>query len=234
MHYIVCRACGGDLFSTFALVMFTTISSIFGWKEDPVPSPPSVTITGVRIPADGTPAHLLSLATTTDPEHGTDGFLFHVPDLRQYWNVGDGWHFRDIKRLDLLSHHPQHYHLQPCFLLHKDHLQRLLRSGSMMSREQRLHLRQRYLREQQHHILQPHQSVCAGAYYVFYSFALDDLPKNQFVPAWISDTGDGHNSTYHGDVFLVKMAPQEYGENEWAVYEDIIPEFLDLLFTGPV
>ncbi|KAF3404308.1 hypothetical protein DPV78_002026 [Talaromyces pinophilus] len=180
--------------------MFTAIGSILGWKkgkEDPVPSPPSVTITGVRIPADGTPAHLLSLTTTTDPEHGTDGFLFHTPDLRQYWNVGDGWHFRDLKRLDLHSHQPQHYHFQPYILHQKEHVKQLLRSGSTISREQHLHLVQRYFTEQQHHILQPHQSSCAGAYYVFYSVSHYDLPKIQFVPAWISDTGDGHNSTYY-------------------------------------
>ena len=62
--------------------MFAAIHSILGWKKEkevPVPSPPSVTITGVRIPADGTPAHLLSLTTTTDAEQGTDGFLSHIP-----------------------------------------------------------------------------------------------------------------------------------------------------------
>ena len=154
--------------------------------------------------------------------------------MRQYWNVGDGWHFRDLKRLDLHSHDPQHYHLQPYFLHQKDHLERLLRSGSWISPEQHLHLRQRYLREQQHHILQLHLSSYAGAYYVFYSFAHEILPKIQYVPTWISDTGDGDNMSYYGDVFLVKMAPDEYGENEWAVYEDIIPEFLGLLVKGPV
>lgn len=194
----------------------------------------SVTITGVRLPADGTPAHLLSLTTTTDPKTGTDDFLFHIPDLRQYWNVEDAWRLRDIKRLDLHSHHPQHYHLQPYFLHQQDHLRRLLGHGSSISREQHFHLLQRYLRDQQHYILPPHQSSCAGAYYVFYSFALDDLPRNHFVPTWITDTGERYNHAYYGDVFLVKMAPQEYGENEWAVYEDIIPEFLDLLAKGPV
>ena len=70
-----------------------------------------------------------------------------------------------------------------------------------------------------------------GTYYVFYSFAADDLPKNLSVPTLISDNFHGN---YYGDVFLVKMAPHEYGEYGWAAYEDIVPEFLDLLREGPL
>jgi hypothetical protein len=33
---------------------------------------------------------------------------------------------------------------------------------------------------------------------------------------------------------LVKMAPDERGENGWAKYEDIVPLFLDLLVEGPL
>jgi hypothetical protein len=33
---------------------------------------------------------------------------------------------------------------------------------------------------------------------------------------------------------LVKMAPYEYGQYGWAVYEDIVPEFLDFLDKGPL
>ena len=77
-----------------------------------------------------------------------------------------------------------------------------------------------------------------GTYYVFRSFAIDDLPKNSSVPTWISgdigDIGDGFHRSYYGDVFLVKMAPHEYGEYGWAAYEDIVPEFLDLLREGPL
>ena len=69
-----------------------------------------------------------------------------------------------------------------------------------------------------------------GTYYVFYSFALDDLPKNSSVPTWISgDISDDFHRCYYGDVFLVKVAPHEYEEYGWAAYEDIVPEFLDLL-----
>jgi hypothetical protein len=32
---------------------------------------------------------------------------------------------------------------------------------------------------------------------------------------------------------MVKMAPHEFGENECATYEDIGPEFLELLAVGP-
>jgi hypothetical protein len=74
-----------------------------------------------------------------------------------------------------------------------------------------------------------------GTYYVFYSFAIDDLPKNSSVPTWISgDISDDFPLYYYGDVFLVKMAPHEYGEYGWAAYEDIVPEFLDLLREGPL
>lgn len=67
---------------------------------------------------------------------------------------------------------------------------------------------------------------------MFFSFARDDLPKNSSLPAWIRDIGDiedGIHRQYPGDVFLVKMAPHEYGENSWAAYEDIVPDFLDCL-----
>jgi hypothetical protein len=74
-----------------------------------------------------------------------------------------------------------------------------------------------------------------GTYYVFYSFAIDDLPKNSSVPTWISgDISDDFHRNYYGDVFLVKMAPHEYGEYDWAAYENIVPEFLDLLREGPL
>ena len=74
-----------------------------------------------------------------------------------------------------------------------------------------------------------------GTYYVFYSFATDDLPKNSSVPTWISgDISDDFHRYHYGDVFLVKMAPHETGDYGWAAYEDIVPEFLDLLREGPL
>ncbi|KAF2809118.1 uncharacterized protein BDZ99DRAFT_389524 [Mytilinidion resinicola] len=165
--------------------MAASIWSFLGWKKERPASPPPVTITGVRIPADGAPAHLLSLSTISDSS-GMDSFLFHVPDLRHYWNTERVWEYRDLQKF---------------------------------------------------HLLQQHRSSCTGAYYVFFSFAVDDLPENLSVPAWIrgSSVNDiGIRDHFWGDVFLVKMAPHEYGEHGWAVYEDVVPEFLDLLAEGPV
>jgi hypothetical protein len=80
-------------------------------------------------------------------------------------------------------------------------------------------------------------SSCTGAYYMFFSFAGDDLPKNSSLPVWIRDIGDVEDSIhrqYPGDVFLVKMAPHEYEEKGWAAYEDIVPDFLECLNEGPL
>src|SRR6266480_3744940 len=115
--------------------MLASIWSFLGRKEEPSPSPSPVTITGVRIPADGTPAHLLSLTTISD-SRSMDAFLFHVPDLRHYWNTELAWDSRDLHRLDL----QQHDHIERAhYLRQKHHLQQLLRSRQ--DRQQLLHLR---------------------------------------------------------------------------------------------
>lgn len=72
---------------------------------------------------------------------------------------------------------------------------------------------------------------CAGAYYVFYSFALDDLAQNMGAPGWMVEASDG---PFFGDVFLIKLAPQEKDENGWAVYEDVGLEVLEVLACGSV
>jgi hypothetical protein len=46
--------------------------------------------------------------------------------------------------------------------------------------------------------------------------------------------GEDHHLPYYGDVFLMKVARDEYGEHGWALYEDIVPNFLDLLVEGPL
>ena len=212
--------------------MLASIRSFLRGREDtPSPSPPPVTVTGVRIPADGTPAHFLPLTTTSDCGETTFGFLFHAPDLRRYWSTERAWEFRDIQRLDLLQddHIPRSHHLRQ-----KRDLRRLLYSFGQPNRQELLHLRQRYLLQQQYHVLRQQHSSCIGGYYVFYSFAVDDLSENPSVPAWISDMGEGFNLKYYGDVFLVKLAPHESGEHDWAAYEDIDPQFLDLLVEGPL
>ncbi|PVH90117.1 hypothetical protein DM02DRAFT_82963 [Periconia macrospinosa] len=199
--------------------MLASLWSFFASERELPPTPPSVKITGVRIPAD-------------------DGFLFHVPDLRAYWNTELSWRRRDILRLDLLEHDgiPRSHHLRQ-----RHDLKNVLFSQPK-SHEQLFRLRQRYLLDQQYHVLPQQYVSCTGTYYVYYSYNQDALPKNQFVPAWICDNGDGlhYQHQHHGDVFLVKMAPHEYeydkggyGQNRWAAYEDVIPLFLDLLAEGP-
>lgn len=32
---------------------------------------------------------------------------------------------------------------------------------------------------------------------------------------------------------MVKMAPHEFGLHAWAAYEDVAPDFLDMLVKGP-
>ncbi|KAM3068067.1 hypothetical protein ACMFMF_009433 [Clarireedia jacksonii] len=216
--------------------MLAPIWSFLGWKEELPPSPPPVTITGVRIPADGTPAHLIPL-TTTSASGATDNFLFHIPDLRHYWKTDLAWDCRDIHRLDFQQdHHVPQQH----FLQQKHHLQQLLRNRPPFDQQLRSHLQQRYLLKQRYFVLPQHYTSCTGAYYMFFSFAADDLPENSSLPTWIREIGeigdipDGFHRRYFGDVFLVKMAPHEYGENGWAAYEDIVPDFLNCLNERPL
>lgn len=214
--------------------MFASLWSYFGWKEEvPPPSPPSVTITGVRIPADGAPAHLVQL-TTISASDATDGFLFHVPDLRQYWRTELAWHQRDLLRLDLqqdryASFIPLSQHLQQ-----KKHLKELLNPFRRLDRQRRLHLNQRYVLDQRSLSLQEPFYLCVGTYYVIYSFCSDDLPLNTYVPDWIRKADEGFLWRYYGDVFLVKMEAHEYREYEWASYANLSPQFLELLVEGPL
>jgi hypothetical protein len=60
-------------------------------------------------------------------------------------------------------------------------------------------------------------------YIIFYSFALDGLPQNTAVPLVFANAG-----AMWGDVFVVKLAPEEWGEHGWAVYEDVPARFLEL------
>ncbi|KKP04499.1 hypothetical protein THAR02_03384 [Trichoderma harzianum] len=210
--------------------MFASVRSLLGWKEEEpvIQSYPPVTIVGVRIPADGSPAHLLPLTTISDSS-APDSFLLHVPDLRSYWISEQAWRLRDIHRFDLQKDGrvPLSQHLQQT-----DDLKNLLRQPQRLSREQMLHLRQRHLLPQQRFFAQQHNHYhyCLGAYYVFYSFAVDDLPVNKFVPRWIEENNDAHiPHRYFGDVFIVKISPDEVGQDGRAAYEDVDPLFLDFL-----
>jgi hypothetical protein len=70
---------------------------------------------------------------------------------------------------------------------------------------------------------QPNKN-CNGVYMKFFSFCLDDLPENRSVPTCFCRV----NALAAGDVFIVKLAPQECDEHGWAVYEDIPADFLEL------
>jgi hypothetical protein len=61
-----------------------------------------MTIRCVRIPANGSRPRLVDLPTTYIREEGNeDSLLYHIPDLRPYWGMGDGWRYRDYRRINL-------------------------------------------------------------------------------------------------------------------------------------
>lgn len=164
--------------------MFDQLWSFLGWQADPASGvgparvPPPATITGVRIPADGAPIHLLRL-TTTPVSGKSDCFLFHAPDLRRYWRTETAWNQRDLQRFEI--------------------------SGQQ-------------------------QPSCNGVYYVFYSYSTDGMPENKAMPRWLATAV---KANFRGDVFMVKMTPAEFGQYAWAEYEDVAPEFVDLMVHGP-
>lgn len=65
--------------------------------------------------------------------------------------------------------------------------------------------------------------ICDGIYIIFFTFAIDDLQENPNFPQEILN-----DRFLYGDVFVVKLQAQEYGEYGWAVYDDVPTEFLDL------
>lgn len=64
---------------------------------------------------------------------------------------------------------------------------------------------------------------------MYFSFGTEGLPEHSFVLDWMDVS---NRRKYWGDVFVVKMAPHDYGKYFWAAYEDIVSEFLDLLVKG--
>ncbi|KAI9698662.1 MAG: hypothetical protein M1836_003772 [Candelina mexicana] len=75
------------------------LSRLHNWIYPP---PPSTTLRALRIPADGSPPHLLTLTTIAVASAGNvDCFLGRIPDLREFWGSGDGWHWRDIVHLEI-------------------------------------------------------------------------------------------------------------------------------------
>ncbi|KAF2450535.1 hypothetical protein P171DRAFT_468824 [Karstenula rhodostoma CBS 690.94] len=197
--------------------MFSSISSFVKELLPQIPEAPSVTVTAARIPADGTPPHLVRLSTRSAGDDATDSFLFRIPDTRKYWITEEGSQFRDIHRLELqeLQTFLQPYRLLPLFHPWAG-----------------IHLRQRGHMSTQRILLHERHASCAGVYYLFWSFAMDDLPRNKHVPRWIRESGDMSHSWY-GDVFIAKIAPHEYERGGWAAYEDVPPAFLEILAKSP-
>jgi hypothetical protein len=90
--------------------MWRYISSFFAGQNTPrseSSEPPPVTITGARFPVDGSRPHLVTLTTTPASSEASDSYLFHVPDLRAFWQDEEGWKFRDIQQIELQNQlHP--------------------------------------------------------------------------------------------------------------------------------
>jgi hypothetical protein len=69
-------------------------------RGTPPPSPPSITLTCVRIPANGSPPHLVRLKTINEPQM-TNTFLHRIPDLLLFWRPEIAWKWQDAQRLDI-------------------------------------------------------------------------------------------------------------------------------------
>ncbi|KAF2664854.1 hypothetical protein BT63DRAFT_78105 [Microthyrium microscopicum] len=227
-------------FSIFILAYAWTLYSAFRslkyllrwlWCSEcdlPPHNRPIATITGVRIPANGSSPHLITLKTMTpkDCDRARDEFLLHVPDLRQFWITTKAWRSRDMKRLDLLrdvnignGHREQQ----------QDLVRQLLGGSEQCCVKRTRKTMQRHTCPQEYHIPQRHYSdLIMGTYYLLHSMGDDgSLHRNQSVPNWL-----GPN--YSGDVFIVKMAKEAQNEYGWAVYENMSTEFLSFLSEGPV
>lgn len=56
----------------------------------------------LKIPADGSPPHLIQLNTIDVASEGNvDCFLRHIPDFRPYWGTQEGFRWRDIAQLEV-------------------------------------------------------------------------------------------------------------------------------------
>ena len=77
-----------------AQVAYIMLSIISQWLQ---PASPGTIVEVVRIPADGSPAHLLKLQTIDIKHNGNvDCFLSHIPDFRLYWGYNEGWNRRGV------------------------------------------------------------------------------------------------------------------------------------------
>lgn len=65
---------------------------------------PSVVVRCIRVPADGSPAHMIDLPTVDIFSEGNvDSFLRHVPDVRSFWLTEQGWKFRVVSMASVTS-----------------------------------------------------------------------------------------------------------------------------------
>ena len=56
----------------------------------------------LKIPADGSPPHLVLLNTIDVTSEGNvDSCQGHIPDFRPYWGTKEGFHWRDIVQLEV-------------------------------------------------------------------------------------------------------------------------------------
>ncbi|KAI0922223.1 hypothetical protein AcW1_004018 [Taiwanofungus camphoratus] len=76
-------------------------SWLFGWLN-PRKMVPSVTIRCIRVPADGSPPHMIVLNTIDIYDEGNvDSFLFHIPDVRAFWGSKTSWRYRDLAMITI-------------------------------------------------------------------------------------------------------------------------------------
>jgi hypothetical protein len=72
-------------------------------------------------------------------------------------------------------------------------------------------------------VRQQKEAIAEGVYLMFFTCALDGLPENCNFPEYA--VGDRF---LHGDIFVVKLKPWEFGLNGWAEYDDVPAAFLRL------
>ena len=89
--------------------MASILSNVQNWltgtKREPSVCRPCLQV--LRIPADGSPRHLLRINTIhTISERNIDSFLRDIPDFRSFWGSKDGLHWRDGIRIEITGQSP--------------------------------------------------------------------------------------------------------------------------------
>ena len=77
------------------------LSSLYNW----IIGEPNIHQTGLRvlkIPADGSTPHLITLNTIDISTAGNvDCLLNHIPDFRPFWGTREGFHWRDLVQYEV-------------------------------------------------------------------------------------------------------------------------------------